>query len=106
MFTHEENNEQMQFLEDLEHYNQSMENAYLIITKKKTLDDIYLELENENYDEFYLPFDPVLHNGRDSGTIELLISHFEELEDYEKCAELNILKSKCLEIPTGLDPQL
>ena len=58
MYTHEENNEQMQFLEDLEHYNQSMENAYLIITKKKTLDDIYLELENENYDEFYLP--PVL----------------------------------------------
>tara|TARA_A100001391_G_scaffold94132_1_gene62442 strand:+ start:136 stop:498 length:363 start_codon:yes stop_codon:yes gene_type:complete len=94
------------FLEDLEHYNQSMENAYLIVTKKKTLDDIYLELENDDYEEFYLPFDPILHDGRDSATIDLLICHFEELEEYEKCAELKILQTKCLEIQTESDQQL
>ena len=102
----EENGDQMKFLEDLEYYNQSMENAYLIITKQKTLDDIYFELENEDYEEFYLPFDPIQHDGRDSATIELLISHFEELEEYEKCSELQKLKIKCLQIPTELDPRL
>ena len=31
----------MDFLEDLEMYDQAMNNAYDIITKKKTVDDIY-----------------------------------------------------------------
>ena len=42
----EENDDSMQFLEDLNEYNESMNNAYLIITKRKTLDDIYLFLKN------------------------------------------------------------
>ena len=36
----EENDDQMKFLEDLDDYNQSMDNAFLIVTKRKTLDDI------------------------------------------------------------------
>jgi len=88
----EENDSQMKFLNDLEDYNKSMDNAFLIVTKRKTLDDIYLELENDDYTEFFLPFDPISSDGRDGGTLELLISHFEELEQYEKCAELNKLK--------------
>ena len=102
----EENDNEMKFLEDLADYNKSMENAFLIVTKRKTLDDIYLELENEEYTEFFLPFDPIASDGRDEGTIELLVSHFEELEDYEKCAELHKLKSKCLKIQTDSDLQL
>jgi len=31
----------MDFLEDLELYERAMQNAYLLITKRKTLDDIY-----------------------------------------------------------------
>ena len=34
----------MDFLEDLEMYDQAMNNAYDIITKKKTVDDIYFNL--------------------------------------------------------------
>ena len=42
----------MDFLEDLEMYDQAMNNAYDIITKKKTVDDIYLDLEDEDYDKY------------------------------------------------------
>ena len=35
----------MDFLEDLEMYEKAMQNAYNLITKKKTLDDIYYELD-------------------------------------------------------------
>ena len=35
----------MDYLEDIELYNEAMQNAYMIITKKKTLDDIYYDLE-------------------------------------------------------------
>ena len=38
----------MEFLEDLEHYNQSMENAYSLITNEKTLEDIYKDIDNVN----------------------------------------------------------
>ena len=37
----------MDFLEDMELYEQAMRNAYQIITKRKTLDDIYYDLEEE-----------------------------------------------------------
>ena len=101
----EENDNQMKFLEDLDHYNQSMDNAFLLVTKRKTLDDVYYELEGEEYTEFYLPFDPISHDGRDSATLDLLIEHFEELEEYEKCSELQKLKT-CSNKQIGLDQQL
>ena len=100
----EENDDQMRFLEDLDNYNESMDNAFLLVTKRKTLDDIYIELEDDQYRKFYLPFDPIAHDGRDSATIDLLIEHFEQLEEYEKCAELQKLKT-CSKIQTELDPQ-
>ena len=102
----EENDDQMRFLEDLAHYNESMENAFLIVTKRKTLDDIYLELENQDYEEFYLPFDPIQHDGRDTATLDLLTEHFEQLEEYEKGAELQTLKTKCLRTRTESDLRL
>ena len=43
----------MDFLEDLELYNEAMENAYDIITGKKTVDDIYDNLEKEEIDELH-----------------------------------------------------
>ena len=47
----------MDFLEDLALYERAMTNAYFIITRKKTLDDIYYELEDETLGDFPLPFD-------------------------------------------------
>ena len=42
----------MEFLEDLELYDRAMMNAYNLITKRKTLDDIYYALEEDTI--FYL----------------------------------------------------
>ena len=92
----------MDFLDDLEAYNSSMDNAYNFITKKITLDDIYEAAENDGeLIEFYLPFDPIQADGRDEATLELLISHFIETEDYEKCQELVNIKKKFLKAPKG-----
>lgn len=85
----------MDFLEDIELYNKAMENAYNIITKKKTLDDIYYELEEETLDEFPLPFDPIMEDGRSPDIIDVVIEYFISIEEYEKCAELIKIKNKC-----------
>ena len=86
----------MDFIEDIGKYEQSMENAYLIITKKKTLEEIYDNLDIDIDIDFYLPFNPVEGDGRDIATIELLLEYFEETEEYEKCSELVKIK-ECLE---------
>ena len=91
----------MDFLEDLEMYNTAMENAYDIITKRKTLDDIYYAFEqNQELDEFFLPFDPIQEDGRSEDIIDMVIEYFIQIEEYEKCAELTKIKEKCLKIPT------
>ena len=91
----------MEFLNDLEIYNESMDNAYLIITKEKTFDDIYYEMEAGIHDKFYLPFDPIAQDGRDEGTIDLLLEHFEVREEYEKCAKLIKIKELCSKTQIG-----
>ena len=83
-----------------------MDNAYDLVTKRKTLDDIYLELDSGEYTEFYLPFDPSTNDGRDKATLDLLIEHFSGIVAYEKCDELLKLKNKCLRTQTDLDQQL
>ena len=89
----------MDFLEDLEMYEKAMENAYNIITKRKTLDDIYYSLEEDEFDKFFLPFDPVVEDGRSADIIDMVVEYFIKLEDYEKCAELTKIKNKCLKTP-------
>ena len=87
----------MDFLEELEEQNKAMDNAYMLITKIKTLDDIYEEMgQGREEFEFLLPFDPLVSDGRDTATIDLVITHYEELEDYEKCAKLQMIKETCL----------
>ena len=85
----------MDFLEDLELYNKAMDNAYDIITKKKTIDDIYYELEADTLNEYPLPFDPVTEDGRTNDVIDMVIEHFISIEEYEKCAELVKIKEIC-----------
>ena len=91
----------MDFLEDLENYHTAMENAYAFVTKKITLDDIFERAEQASTDkiEFFLPFDPIESDGRDEATLDLLINHFIEIEEYEKCQELVKIKTKFLEAP-------
>jgi len=93
----------MDFLEDMELYNQAMKNAYFIITKRKTLDDIYYDLEEGKIDSLPLPFDPIHEDGRSEDVIDVVIEYFTSTEEYEKCAELVKIKDKCLEIQTELD---
>ena len=83
----------MDFLEDIELYNKAMDNAYFIITKRKTLDDIYYELEEEQIDDFPLPFDPFTEDGRTDDIIDMLVEHFISIEEYERCAELVKIKN-------------
>ena len=85
----------MDFLEDLELYERAMNNAYDLITKRKTLDDIYYDLEEETIDAFPLPFDPIAEDGRTEDIIDIVIEHFTHTEEYEKCAELVKIKETC-----------
>tara|TARA_R110000824_G_scaffold181230_3_gene361984 strand:- start:318 stop:608 length:291 start_codon:yes stop_codon:yes gene_type:complete len=93
----------MDFLEDMELYERAMRNAYSIITKRKTLDDIYYELEEDIIDDLPLPFDPIHEDGRSEDIIDIVIEYFTSTEEYEKCAELVKIKEECLKIPTELD---
>jgi hypothetical protein len=83
----------MDFLEDLELYNLAMENAYNLITNKISLDDVYLDMEEESEEveekiEFPLPFNPFMHEDITNDEIDQVIEHFVTLEEYEKCQEL------------------
>jgi len=84
----------MDFLEDIELYNTAMNNAYFIITKRKTVDDIYYELEEDIIEDFPLPFDPIHEDGRTEDIIDMVIEHFTSTEEYEKCAELVKIKNR------------
>ena len=91
----------MDFLEDLEMYEEAMENAYLIITKKLTLDDIYMKFEEDGVlNKFYLPFNPMQEDGRSTDVIDMVIEYYTGTEEYEKCAELVKIKNECLKIST------
>ena len=96
----------MDFLEDMELYEQAMQNAYFIITKQKTLDDIYYDLENGKIDRLPLPFDPIHEDGRSEDVIDVVIEYFISTEEYEKCAELVKIKNRCLKTQTELDKLL
>ena len=93
----------MDFLEDMELYNRAMRNAYQIITKRKTLDDIYYDLEEGRIDTLPLPFDPLVEDGRTEDIIDIVIEYFTSTEEYEKCAELGKIKNKCLKTPIESD---
>jgi hypothetical protein len=93
----------MDFLEDLALYERAMQNAYMLITKKKTIDDFYYDLESDSIEDFPLPFDPLETDGRHTDVIDVVIEYFTSTEEYEKCAELVKIKDKCLKKQTESD---
>tara|TARA_R100001463_G_scaffold79454_2_gene133899 strand:+ start:100 stop:372 length:273 start_codon:yes stop_codon:yes gene_type:complete len=85
----------MDFLEDLALYDQAMNNAYEFITHNKTLDELYDKVEDV-FEPYPLPFDPTFEDGRSEDVLDMLIEHFTQYEEYEKCAVLLKIKQECL----------
>jgi len=65
-------------------YHESMQNAYILITKKLSFDDLI------EYNGCALPFPP--KKKVDNKVFDNLIEYFCTLEEYEKCAELKKIK--------------
>ena len=79
----------MDFMEDIELYNEAMMNAYNVITRRIKVEDILVVLdEEEDFKEFPLPFNPFIHDDISDEEIDLVIEHFSDMEEYEMCAEL------------------
>ena len=96
----------MDFLEDLELYNTAMENAYDFIVGKKNVEQLSMAMDLYEIEEYPLPFDPINEDGRTDDVIDMVIEHFSENEEYEKCAELLKIKENiCLDKQTNSDPQ-
>ena len=88
----DEDFEELNFEEEAEILSQAYQNTYLVVTKKKSIEQILSEsLETGIF--VFLPFDP-----SNPDTIELVlddtIAHFEDCEQYEKCAELVAAKTE------------
>ena len=88
----DEDFEELNFEEEAEILSQAYENTYLVVTKKKSIEQILSEsLETGIF--VFLPFNP-----SNPDTIELVlddtIAHFEDCEQYEKCAELVAAKTE------------
>ena len=64
----------------------SIENTYLLITNKKTIDEICLENE--------IPLFFIEPEELTNQDIEEMIEYFGEVEEYEKCNELLKLKKE------------
>jgi len=68
-----------------DHLTEIIENTYQILVKKKNIEDI---LDDENAIPMFL-FDPSEgYPSFNEGIYELLIEHYEEEEEYEKCQAL------------------
>ncbi len=68
-----------------DHLNQIIDNTYQILVRKRKIEDI---LDDENRIPMFL-FDPSEgYPSFNEGVYELLIEHYEEEEEYEKCQAL------------------
>lgn len=68
-----------------DHLNQIIDNTYQILVRKRNIEDI---LDDENRVPMFL-FDPSEgYPPFNEGVYELLIEHYEEEEEYEKCQAL------------------
>tara|TARA_B100000768_G_scaffold180389_1_gene200209 strand:+ start:3241 stop:3504 length:264 start_codon:yes stop_codon:yes gene_type:complete len=84
----------MNLEEEIEEFNTAMDNAYNFITGKVTLDTLVADLSIGGVHTYVLPFDPEKETGTDPETLDLVIEHFESLEEYEKCQVLLKIKKK------------
>jgi|TARA_Y100000289_G_scaffold26540_2_gene26084 hypothetical protein len=80
----------MKRLTDPDRIHQAFLNSYKIIVKGMTVEDIIDEIEFDvvNLDILFA-HDPESPN--DKYVIEMMFDHFMDLEDYEKCSEIQKL---------------
>ena len=75
---------------DIEILDVSMNNAYRILTKKSTFDQLLPSDDEE--DGFWMPYRNFKNPLEEE--IDGVIDYFIETEEYEKCAELTKIKEK------------
>ena len=75
---------------DIEILDVSMNNAYRILTKKSTFDQLFPSDDEE--DGFWMPYRNFKNPSKEE--IDNVIDYFIETEEYEKCAELTKIKEK------------
>lgn len=78
----------------------AFENSYLMLTKRKTFNELlkqeYEEFLLEDYNIGLFAHDP-LEDVNDK-IVELMVEHFEEKEEYEKCFEIKkVMQSKLID---------
>ena len=65
-----------------------MHDAYLVVTDQKTVSSLYEDLKVAGKTDFTLPFD----FNNTASILDILIDHYSDMEDYEKCETLIHLK--------------
>jgi hypothetical protein len=75
-------------MDNQKEYSQSIDNSYKYLIEKKTFEEIYLQ---NNPDDLYIFFGEV-DQDIENDEIDVMISHYEETEEYEKCHKLKSLK--------------
>tara|TARA_R110000796_G_scaffold10289_1_gene34324 strand:- start:15979 stop:16203 length:225 start_codon:yes stop_codon:yes gene_type:complete len=68
----------MDFIEDIEEYNEAMDNAYLVVTGRRSL---------ESFTKTTAPM-LALNFNAPTHIIEVLMDHYSDMENYERCDEL------------------
>jgi hypothetical protein len=75
-------------MDNRKEYSQSIDNSYKYLIEKKTFEEIYLQNNPDNLYIFFGEVDQDIENDE----IDVMISHYEETEEYEKCHKLKSLK--------------
>jgi hypothetical protein len=81
------------FEEDLEMFHEAMSNAYLLVTNRVSMENLYESLD-KGLGHLSLPFDPAVHDGKSDDVLDMLVEYFIETEEYEKCSELMKIKKQ------------
>ena len=81
------------FESDLEIFGEAMNNAYLLVTDRVSMETLYEALD-KGVSNLALPFDPMKHDGKSNDVIDMLLEHFTSTEEYEKCSELMKIKTR------------
>ncbi len=81
-----------QFENDLELFNQAMNNAYLLVTNRTSIDKL-MDALDRGVGNVALPFNPKADDGKSDMIIDMLLEHFVSTEEYEKCSELMKIKN-------------
>jgi hypothetical protein len=81
-----------QFENDLELFNQAMNNAYLLVTNRTSFDNL-MDALDRGVGDVALPFNPNADDGKSDMIIDMLLEYFVSTEEYEKCSELMKIKN-------------